>query len=292
MNRIDYPSACPDFLEVFTDFVDGNLPRDREDEIRAHLDCCEGCLRHLASYRRGVMTMRASEREVDPATFWSALEGRLWTEGHLAGGRDAGPAGEARWLRPTLAVAAAACFAVVVFFAGMWGDGALRDARVTTGDRPVVKSASVGIGSPIVVESEPIEIPASLTAAAPTTGGTPGVAGDRRAPSDGGVEIVRASLGAEVDPVAGETPANLDPVDRVAEAAYVASLEREIAAWEAIERARRRATREGLRRALDGSRMRADGWVAPVRLGNAGIRTLPASAPVTPWPVEAAVSLP
>lgn len=293
MSRIDYPAACPDFLEVFTDFVDGNLSPEHESEIRAHLDCCEACLRHLAAYRRGVMTLKASERDVDPSTFWNGLEKRLWTGGHLAGGRADGRTGDADWVRPTLVMAAAACFAVVVFFAGTWGDRTLRDAREGGGDRPVVTTASVAAGSPIVVESEPIEIPASVTEATVTA--RPAARGARLAsapaePSGGGAAIVPASLGASPDPV--ETTPDRDPVDRVAEAAYVASLQRELAAWEAIERTRQRAAREGLRRDLDGSRMAADGWVAPVRLGNAGPRTLRARASVDPWPVEAAVSLP
>lgn len=295
MSRIDHPAACPEFLEVFTDFVDGNLSPEHESEIRAHLDCCEACLRHLAAYRRGVMTLKASERDVDPSTFWSGLERRLWTGGHLAGGRDDGRSEDAAWIRPTLVMAAAACFAVVVFFAGMWGDRTLRDARAGGGDRPVVTTASVATGSPIVVESQPIEIPASVTEATVTA--RPAARGARLAsapaePADGGAAIVPASLVASPTPVAVETTPARDSVDRAAEAAYVASLQRELAAWEAIERARQGAAREGLRRALDGSRMAADGWVAPVRLGNAGPRALRARASVDPWPVEAAVSLP
>ena len=289
MNRLDPSAACPAFLEVFTDFVDGTLPRDRESEIRAHLDCCEGCLRHLAAYRRGVMALKACERDVDPATFWDGLERRLWTEGHLAGGHDgerpSGPGG----LHPAWAVAAAACFAVVVFFAGVWGDRVLDDARDRVGDRAVITTASIGSTAPVVVESEPIEIPESVTASRrPSRPVTRPSSTAAEAPA----RIVRARLDTPVAPAPDGTVEESVSVDQVAEAAYVASLERELAAWEAIERTRSRAAREGLRRALESSRVAADGWVTPVRIGAAGVRTLRANAPVEPWPVEAAASLP
>ncbi|MBW3660387.1 MAG: zf-HC2 domain-containing protein [Gemmatimonadetes bacterium] len=289
MNRTDRPAACSDFLDVFSDFVDGTLPPDRKGEIHAHLDCCEGCLRHLAAYRRGVMALKASERDVDPATFWAALERRLWTEGNLAGGRADDSRIGAGWRHPAVAVAVAACFAVVVFFAGMWGDHALHDARSTGDDRPVVVRASAFGERPLVVESEPIPVA--------TMNGRAARAPDERRnlPAEPAVEpdvesarVVRASLDV---PPAGSGEA-VGEIDRDAEAAYVASLERELAAWEAIERTRESLPRNGLRGAWSGSRVSDDGWVAPVRLGNAGVRTLQANGPVTPWTLEAAISLP
>lgn len=287
MNRIDRPSACPDFLEVFTDFVDGNLSSDQEGEIHAHLDCCEDCLRHLAAYRRGVMTLKASERDVDPVTFWGALERRLWTEGHLAGGRDRDERA-ARWRHPALAVAAAACFAVVVFFAGMWGDHALHDARAGAGERTVLMRGAVG-GAPVVLESEPVALPTTMPAD-PRPAGARG--SEIAASPSGPARILHATLETGADPTPTAPVAVTDPVERAAEAAYVASLERELAAWETIQRTHERSVRGALRRSWNGSRMSADGWVEPVRLGTAGIRTLQARAPVVAWPVEAAISLP
>lgn len=287
MNRIDPPSACPDFLEVFTDFVDGNLSSDQQGEIHAHLDCCEGCLRHLAAYRRGVMTLKASERDVDPAAFWGALERRLWTQGHLAGGRDP-DARSVQWSHPALAVAAAACFAAVVFLAGVWGDRALHDARAGADEWTVVVRDAAEDG-PVVLESEPIEIPVRP---APTRVESPPVRarGSERTPTRtaDSAPIVHASLETGIDPPVVER----DPVERAAEAAYVASLEREVAALETIERTYQRGAREALRRSWNDSRMSADGWVEPVRLGAAGIRTLQSRSAISPWPVEAAISLP
>lgn len=281
MNRIDRPAACPDFLEVFSDFVDGTLPPDREGEIRAHLDCCEGCLRHLAAYRRGVMTLRAGEREVDPRAFWTALERRLWTEGHLAGGR-APAAGGAWWTHPAAGMAAAACFAVAVFFAGMWGDRALRGAGPGSGDRPVVVQASRAPTSPVVVPSEPIDL-AGTTLDSEATPARP----VRVARSASPVPVVRASLETRAAPM----PTS-DPVEREADVAYVAALDREVEADRAIDAVRRRPTGDGLRTAWNGSAVAADGWIEPVRLGTAGIRRIRQRVPVTAWPVEAALSVP
>ena len=117
-----FSPPCPDFLADFSDFLDGTLPPARRAEVHVHLDCCEPCLRHLSAYRRGVGTLRDSEIETDPRTFWRQLERRLWVEGHLGGGvRPPAPRpAPDRWTQPAWAVAAAALFAVVVFGAGLW----------------------------------------------------------------------------------------------------------------------------------------------------------------------------
>lgn len=300
MNRIERPSACSDFLEVFTDFVDGTLPPDREGEIRAHLDCCEGCLHHLAAYRRGVMALRAHETDVDPQAFWTALERRLWTEGHLGGGREPARGRDGRWWsHPAVGMAAAACFAVVVFFAGMWGDRALHSGDGGTGDRPVVVRASVAGGGPIVLESEPIDLAGTTLGdrAGETRADARATGGSARTPrrdtgAGAGVPVVHAALDGPATTAASAVERPDDAIERASEISYVASLDREAEALETIERTRARPVVEGLRGAWSRSAMTADGWIEPVRLGTAGLRRIRARAPVTAWPVEAALSLP
>jgi len=38
---------CRDLVELVTDYVEGALPADRADEVRAHLRECADCLRYL-----------------------------------------------------------------------------------------------------------------------------------------------------------------------------------------------------------------------------------------------------
>jgi hypothetical protein len=79
---VEHPTqACPQFLERFSEFVDGLLPPDRRAWFQAHLDCCEGCLRHLAAYRNGVEALRSAPGvEIEPAEFWEQLQQRMWLE--------------------------------------------------------------------------------------------------------------------------------------------------------------------------------------------------------------------
>lgn len=57
-------SGCPAF-EVLSALIDGDLPRDRESEVRQHLDRCVTCHRHvdgLTALKRAVS--RAYDSEV------------------------------------------------------------------------------------------------------------------------------------------------------------------------------------------------------------------------------------
>ncbi|MBA3584728.1 MAG: zf-HC2 domain-containing protein [Gemmatimonadetes bacterium] len=115
--------ACSEFLAVFSEFVEGTLGRKRESEIRAHLDCCEGCLRHLRAYRKGVGTLQAMEDDpfggVGPDEFYARLEERL-RRGGSWGGLEPSPSGTTlrpeRWSPrvPATALAAAVMLALML----------------------------------------------------------------------------------------------------------------------------------------------------------------------------------
>ncbi|HUP00926.1 MAG TPA: zf-HC2 domain-containing protein [Gemmatimonadota bacterium] len=142
--------ACPEFLERFSEFIDGTLGVRRQAEILAHLDCCEGCLRHLRAYRNGVSAYRSLETgpfEVDrpyegPDDFYSRLEERL-RRGDSWGYLEPVPLGTFRrpdqWASVSAAgVALAAVFAFVIFVSGV-----TRGGPGPSGARPPVSIAGV-----------------------------------------------------------------------------------------------------------------------------------------------------
>ncbi len=115
--------ACSEFLAVFSEFVEGTLERKLESEIRAHLDCCEGCLRHLRAYRKGVGTLQAMKEDpfggVGPDEFYTRLEERL-RRGGSWGGLEPSPSGTTfrpeRWSSrvPGTALAAAVILSLML----------------------------------------------------------------------------------------------------------------------------------------------------------------------------------
>ncbi len=123
--------ACPEFLADFSDFIDGRMTPERRAEIQMHLDCCEGCLRHLAAYRQGVEAWRdGPEVEVDSDDFWLGLKIRLAEPAAPARSRSA-------WRAPALAGIAVAALALATLWLGTRIDAGFQ--RVA--ERPVVVEA-------------------------------------------------------------------------------------------------------------------------------------------------------
>ena len=141
--------ACPGFLEIFSEFIDGTLAAKKEAEVLAHLDCCEGCLRHLRAYRNGVSAFRSMDvrpfEPVEPDDFYARLEERL-RRGESWGYLEPTPAGTFR--RPdhwaslsATGLALTAIFAFIVFVTGVSiPDG--ESGRSASG-RPPVSMAGV-----------------------------------------------------------------------------------------------------------------------------------------------------
>ena len=118
--------ACPQFLAEFSDFIDGELAPGRRAEFQAHLDCCEGCLRHLAAYRRGIDAYRARPVvEVDRGDFWLGFQLRLADRPPpvIAAARR-----RRDWRTPTMVGLATAAMAISVIWTGTRIDLGLREA--------------------------------------------------------------------------------------------------------------------------------------------------------------------
>lgn len=182
--------ACDHFLADFSDFVDDRLLKVRRAELQAHIDCCEGCLRHLAAYRRGIAVYRAAAvADQDPGVFYARLEHRIWHERGVGGGIIARRTGS--WTNhPAWAVAAAAAIVGVFFWAGWQRDAFERggaDVRVpivvvsrvddtpagdvteakTADAAPVETAGSVEQPAPVRLASVPVRTPLVREAPAP-----------------------------------------------------------------------------------------------------------------------------
>lgn len=280
------PRACAHFLDDFSDFVDHALPPDRNSEILAHLDCCEACLRHLSAYRRGVAALQAREVESDPEAFWTRLERRLWHGGHLATDRSGGG-----WAgHPAAAIAAAAMFALVVFFAGIWGNA------VWPGGAPSGDARGI-----VVVEGP--EAPAEPGGMAmASVGDFDGRASASRATAVGdaahAADAPRPRRPAPREPVptsAVSTPSTtpaLAPAGGIVAAARVATRraaeERTRELERAIENLERRLGREEWRPPA----LTREGWIRPVTLERVPIHAASTPLESGPWTVEAAIGLP
>ena len=59
--------TCQELVELVTDYVEGALPGDRADEVRAHLRECVDCLRYLGQMQ---LTARLLGRLTEDAATW------------------------------------------------------------------------------------------------------------------------------------------------------------------------------------------------------------------------------
>lgn len=284
MRRDSELHPCPDFLDDFSAFVDGGLPAARRAEIVAHLDCCEGCLRHLSVYRRGVEAYRAARTEVIPGEVYVRIADRV--SGGAA--RRPRPAGggppEAGWTRhPATAVAAAAVFAVAVFWAGTWSTRSWPG-----GPEPGSERAVVVVESPSLEAGEGGAAVANDASVAGRTARVPA----RRPMSEPGPSRSPAA-GAEETPVVLAGVAV--PTDEMEGAAGWGVAGGPTAVGRALETIEARIRDEGWARPA----RTPEGWVEPLGLRSGrsvGIRPVgfaPAERPaVEVWPADAAIIVP
>lgn len=197
-------APCPHFLDAFSDFVDDRLPTERRMELQVHLDACEGCLKHLAAYRRGVMVYRALDAEeidrLEPGGLFEAVERRLWLEGHLGPGEGDGsepkpkptPKRGGHALR-ALGFASAAALAFVLVRGEIPTDANTAPADPSP---PVVATSTASASTtPVRIASVPIDVPSEIDAGAyRETSRTP----PRRSTSD--TAPVRVASAGGVDP--------------------------------------------------------------------------------------------
>ena len=68
------PLVCREFVELVTDYLDGELPDAERARFEAHLAECDGCAGYLEDTRRLVGTLRdVAEPPQDPATHEALL---------------------------------------------------------------------------------------------------------------------------------------------------------------------------------------------------------------------------
>ena len=69
------PLVCREFVELVTDYLEGNLPDAERQRFEAHLSECDGCDGYLEDMRRLVGSLHATpEPPVDPATREALLQ--------------------------------------------------------------------------------------------------------------------------------------------------------------------------------------------------------------------------
>ncbi len=277
---------CPDFLADFSDYLDDSLPADRRAEIQAHFDCCEGCLRHLSAYRRGVARLRNSGVEVDSETFWNGLESRLWVDGHLGAEPERAPSQS--WTRPAWAIASAALFAVVVFGAGLWSTQYWPGG---VAGEPDARRVVVASGPTSAVGAIPVEAPAT----------------SEDEVADGAAESVTRPESAPSTPVPVQRPdraivlasATLPAAEPESESGPAVEPRGSAGAW--VEREFRRLEEQVERGSWESAPRPAwaSGWADPLEVRPTPIGTRVRSAGYAPqqgglqiWPVEAAVTIP
>lgn len=76
--------TCSDFIQEFSDYVDGVADPSAVQAARAHLDACESCRRYEHTYRQGVTLLRSVSDVSVREGFEPDLERRLRRETALA----------------------------------------------------------------------------------------------------------------------------------------------------------------------------------------------------------------
>ena len=68
---------CEAVVRELWDWLDGELPADRWDDIRAHLATCEGCSEHVAFARSFLQQVGAPADDGDLAALRDRVRGAL-----------------------------------------------------------------------------------------------------------------------------------------------------------------------------------------------------------------------
>lgn len=130
--------TCEFCRERLTDFIEGELPPDVEDQVRAHLAECEECARELSQLRAVVSAIHALPEVAPPAELRQRLRRIPTTAAREPERRPAW-----RRVRYVVASVAAAAAALLLIWAGttvFQGDGTIGDfgprARETMAEEP------------------------------------------------------------------------------------------------------------------------------------------------------------
>lgn len=75
---VESPMTCVDFIEGFSDYVDGRGAPDFVERARSHRDACPRCRRYEEVFLRGRELLRATEVPEVPEDFGPRLQHRLY----------------------------------------------------------------------------------------------------------------------------------------------------------------------------------------------------------------------
>lgn len=106
-------STCPQqIIEYMHDYLDGDISREHERELKQHLQGCEDCKQHMHQLSDVVAFVKSAAHVEAPSGFETAVMSRLPRPKHRAGIQ--------KWLRRHPMLAAAAMF-FLLMGASIWG---------------------------------------------------------------------------------------------------------------------------------------------------------------------------
>jgi predicted anti-sigma-YlaC factor YlaD len=58
--------VCQELVELVTDYLDGALPPDLHDQLRRHLDDCDGCVEYVRQVGVTIQALEAAKGQLRP----------------------------------------------------------------------------------------------------------------------------------------------------------------------------------------------------------------------------------
>lgn len=106
-------STCPQYIiDYMHDYLDGDISREHERELKQHLQSCSDCKQHMHELSDVVAFVKSASHIEAPNDFEASVMSRLPKPKHRAGIQ--------RWLRRHPMLTAAATFCVLMS-ASLWG---------------------------------------------------------------------------------------------------------------------------------------------------------------------------
>lgn len=132
-------------IKLMHKYLDGDLKKDEEFELRAHLETCDTCQKHFHELSRTITLIQSTEQMEVPANFSKHVMANLPTEkGHLK---------FVRWFKKHPGITAAAMFFLFMFggIFSMWDkDSELvvskQDNLIIQGDTVIVPEGVTVVG--------------------------------------------------------------------------------------------------------------------------------------------------
>jgi anti-sigma factor RsiW len=142
--------TCSEFIEGFSDYIDGVSDPDDIEAARTHLEDCESCRRYEHTYRRGVTLLKGFSDLTVREGFEPELERRLRQDTALAlqslGRRPAFPGSPMSMVLGMALVLVGAAWSPFLFSGGVEVD--LRPIRAATPQSRALASRRVELGFP------------------------------------------------------------------------------------------------------------------------------------------------